>query len=107
MSIVPTSVNVPKNPTERRVWVVIQLRLRGTSLRRLAAQTGVSQQAMSHALTGSSSHLEVVIAEALGLTPQQLFPERFTEDGIRLHWTREQQRTTRRRAGNVQSEEAA
>jgi len=84
MSNVPTSMNIPKDPAERRVWIVGQLRLRGTSLRRLAAITGVSQQAMSHALTGSSSHLEVVIADALGLTPQQLFPERFTADGGRL-----------------------
>lgn len=89
------------------MWIVGQLRLRGTSLRRLADQTGVSQQAMSHALTGSSSHLEPVIAQALGLTPQQLFPERFTAEGVRLHWTREPQRTTRRRPGNVEQESAA
>jgi len=89
------------------VWVVGQLRLRGTSLRRLAGEAGVSQQAMSHALTAPSSYLEAVIAEALGLTPRQLFPERFDDAGNRLHWTREPQRTTRRRAGNVQSGEAA
>lgn len=107
MSNVPTSYQVPKNPAERRVWIWVQLRLRGASLRRLAAEHGVSQQAMSHALIAPSSHLEVVIAAALGLTPQQLFPERFDDRGNRLGWTRTQQRTTRAVARNVEEERAA
>lgn len=107
MSIVLTTINAPKNPAERRGWIVWQLRLRGTSLRRLAADHGVSQQAMSHALTASSSHLEAVIAEALGLMPEQLFPERFDAQGKRLTWTRDQQRSTRTGARNVEEEQAA
>ena len=107
MSIAPTSNLIPKNPAERRGWIVWQLRLKGTSLRRLAAEHGVSQQAMSHALTASSSHLETVIAEALGLRPEQLFPERFDDRGNRLTWTRDQQRSTRRMVRNVEEEQAA
>lgn len=107
MSNVPTSLNVPKNPAERRAWICYQLRLRGSSLRRIASDLGVSQQAASHALLSPSSHIEKAIAEAIGLTPETLFPERFDAAGNRLSRVREQQRTTRRRAGNVQSGEAA
>lgn len=85
---------IPKNPAERRVWICGQLKLKGKSLRQLAKQEKVSHQAMSTALVTSSSHLEVVIAKALGLTAQQLFPERFADTGERLHWTREPQRIT-------------
>jgi Ner family transcriptional regulator len=107
MSNVPTSDLVPKHPAERRVWIWVQLRLRGTSLRRLAAENGVSQQAMSHALVSPSSHLEEVIAQALGLTAQQLFPERFDALGNRLSWTRDQQRNTRQTGRNVEEERVA
>jgi len=102
-----STVNIPKNPAERRVWITGQLRLRGTSLRRLAVQEGVSPQAMSNALMLPSSHLEEVIAKALGLTAQQLFPERFDANGNRLGWTRDQQRTTRDQSRNVEEGRAA
>jgi len=107
MTIYPSTVTVPKNPAERRVWILGQLRLRGTSLRRLAAQEGVSPQAMSNALMCPSSHLEEVIAAALGLTVQQLFPERFDDHGNRLGWTRTQQRSTRPAGRNVEEGQAA
>lgn len=107
MTIYPSTVTVPKNPAQRRVWILGQLRLLGTSLRRLAAVEGVSPQAMSNALNLPSSHLETVIATALGLTAQQLFPERFDAAGNRLGWTRTPQRTTRAAGRNVEEERAA
>ncbi len=107
MSNAHTSHDVPKNPAERRAWIVYRLRVAGTSLRRLAAASGVSQQAMSHALMAPSSHLETVIAEVLGLTPQALFPERFDAAGNRLGWTREMQRSTGTRPRNVNGGQAA
>lgn len=72
-----TSLDVPKNPAERRAWVVYQLRIRGNSIRRLAEDTGVSQQAMSAALMAPSARLEGVLAEAIGLSVRALFPERY------------------------------
>jgi len=107
MTINLSTVNVPKSPAERRAWIVYQLRIRGASLRRLAAQVGVSPQAMSNALMLPSSHLEPVIAEALGLTVQQLFPERFDALGTRVCWTRDQQRSTHHAYRNVEQERAA
>ncbi len=83
-----TTLDIPKNPAERRAWVVYQLRIRGLSLKALGHEVGVTQQAMSAALTGPNFHLEPVIAAALGLTAQQLFPERFTPSGRRIGHTR-------------------
>jgi Ner family transcriptional regulator len=86
----------PKNPAERRAWLLYQLRIRGKSFRSLAAEAGVSPQAVTHAILNPSSYLEPLIAEAIGLTAPELFPERFDPTGRRLHQTREPQRSTRR-----------
>ena len=102
----PTA-DIPKNPAVRRAWIVYQLRIRGTSLRCLARNHDVTHQAMSNALMLSSARLQTVIAEAIGLTPQQLFPEFYDGTGNRLSWTRETKRTTRRDGGNVENKEVA
>lgn len=101
-------MNIPKNPVERRAWIIHRLRFeRGLSLRQLALREGVTPQAMSHALMSASSHLQTVIADELGLTPQQLFPEFFATNGERLTWTRDQHRITRASSRNVEEGRAA
>lgn len=100
-------MNIPKNPAERRGWIIWQLRNRGWSLSRIALQEGVSVQAVSSALMVPSSHLQQVIADVLGLPLPQLFPEYFDAAGRRLGRTREQHRTTRVNACNVEEERAA
>ncbi|MCA1910255.1 MAG: helix-turn-helix domain-containing protein [Magnetospirillum sp.] len=107
MTIDTSTLDIPKNPAERRGWVTWQLRNRGCSLTRIALEEGVSVQAVSNALLVPSSHLQSVIAGKLGLTPQQLFPEFHDAAGRRLGKTREPQRTTRGSARNVQEEQAA
>ncbi len=100
-------MNVPKNPAERRGWIIWQLRNRGSSLSRIALQEGVSVQAVSSALLVPSSHLQQAISAILDLTPAQLFPEFFDAAGRRLGRTREQHRNTGGRARNVKGGEAA
>ena len=90
-----TKNDVPKNPAGRRAWILYQLRLRNLNLRKLGEKVGVSRQAMSYALHAPNSRGEAVIAEALGLKPQELFPERFDASGNRYGWTRDPNRTTR------------
>lgn len=107
MTTETSTVNIPKNPTERRGWIIWQLRNRGWSLCRIALKEGVSVQSVSSALLVPSSHLQGVIAELLDLAPQQLFPEFFDASGRRLGRTREPQRTTRPRGGNVEEERVA
>jgi len=96
MTQAPTSHEVPKEPAERRAWILYQLRRRGLSFRELARQEGVSQQAFSHACMAPSSHLERVIAEAIDLTPRDLFPERWGANGRRLTLTRDPVRHLKR-----------
>lgn len=107
MSNAPANLDVPKNPADRRAWIKFRLETKGLSLRGLARIEGVTHQAMSHALLGPSSHLQPVIAEAIGLTVHQLFPEWYDGNGERLGRIRERQRSTRRHPDNVQSGEAA
>ncbi|WP_162917003.1 helix-turn-helix domain-containing protein [Dongia deserti] len=97
-----TTYDVPKDAAKRRHWVIYQLRVRGTNLRRFAFQIGVSQQAVSAALFSPSSYIETALAKELGLKPQQLFPERFDSAGRRLHATRSPQRSRAPLGRNVQ-----
>lgn len=102
MSIDLSTLDIPKNPAERRAWVCYRLRVRGNSLRNIAYQQGVTRQAVSNALMSPSQLLERAIAAALDLKVEQLFPERFDATGHRLTHTRQAQRITRPLAGNVQ-----
>ncbi|MBI3446792.1 MAG: helix-turn-helix domain-containing protein [Magnetospirillum sp.] len=102
-----STINIPKNPTERRGWIIWQLRNRGWSFTRIALEEGVSVQAVSNATLVPSSHLQQRIAEILELRPQQLFPEYFDPAGRRLGRTREQHRITRSSCGNVEDGAAA
>jgi lambda repressor-like predicted transcriptional regulator len=103
-----TSIMIPpKNPVERRNWILCHLRNRGWSLTKIAKEQGCSLQAVSNALISASSHLQTRIAEILGLTRQQLFPEYFDTAGNRLGWDRDQHRITRNLARNVEEERAA
>ncbi len=80
--------DVPRNPIMRRIWVGSHLKFRGLSFASLARQEGVSAQSLNNAMQVSSSHLETVIANALGLKVEDLFPERFCENGQRLGFTK-------------------
>lgn len=101
-----TTFNIPKEPAKRRVWVCASLKLKGKSLRQLAELEGVSPQAMGNALMAPSYRLETVIAEALGLDPRKLFPERYDDAGNRIVIVRKPNRTTARQARNVNPAEA-
>ena len=96
MSIAASSMNIPKEPSERRVWIVGQLRLRGSSLRKVADRLGVSHQSCSTALLAPSERIEIAIAEELGIPVQRLFPDRFSPEGRRLPQSRPWNRSTGR-----------
>lgn len=102
-----TTLDIPKEPASRRAWVIYQLRVRGLSLSQLAADIGVSQQAMSEALMRPSSHIEPVIAKAIGVSVEQLFPERYDAAGNRLFREREPQRSSGAKARNVKGRRVA
>ena len=105
-----TAINtteVPKEPAKRRAWVIFQLKIRNTNMRRLARKWGVTPSAVQNALYVPSSHIESALAKVLGLTPQQLFPERFDSAGERLHVTMPAKRSRAGIPRNVQVQRAS
>lgn|SRR5690554_6721331 len=70
-------IPIPEEPSRRREWIKYQLKINGLSIASLAREHGVSRQAVSMALTNSNPRWEFVIAQALGLEPSELWPERY------------------------------
>lgn len=61
------------------------IRKRGSTLSALAKSHGISAQALSQAiLERSSARAEIIIAEFIGLHPQQIWPSRYDAKGTRL-----------------------
>ncbi|HEY0123136.1 MAG TPA: helix-turn-helix domain-containing protein [Rhizobium sp.] len=61
----------------------MRLRIAGTSFADLARRLGVSDTNVSSCSYGRrrSAPVQKAIADALGTTPQELFPERYNEKG--------------------------
>lgn len=69
-------------PETRRSWVIFQLMLKGRTLADVARDAGVQRQSLYHVFGRNYPRMEIVLAEALGLRPQQLFPERYDTNGL-------------------------
>ena len=90
---------------ERSFWVQAQLRLAGTSFAAIARTKGWSRAAVANAMLVPSDPQERAIADALGISQQELFPERYDAAGKRLHLVRGL--PPRGGAANVKRSEAA
>lgn len=104
------------HPQKRWAWVIYQLGLEGRSLAEVAAEAGVQRQTLYHAQKRPYPRMEKIIADALGLHPAQLFPERYDADGLPSRkWGRPWKKksfhggkdTPPATAGNTQMAEAA
>ena len=100
-----TSLPTFTDARERNVWVQAQLRLANTSFAAIARAHGWSRRAVSQAMVSPSHPQERAIADALGVTQLELFPERYDRDGIRLHHVRQHTGTVA--ASNVKRTRAA
>ena len=67
----------------RNAWVVYQLRKKGTSLSKLSKQNGLGRTVVAWGLHKPYPRVERIIAEAVGLNVEELFPERYL-DGVRI-----------------------
>lgn len=65
------------NYARRRAWVIYHLKLKGESLASLARKAGVNRRQTQKALARSYPRMEAVIADALDIEVQDLFPERY------------------------------
>jgi len=72
---------IPKNRSALEDWhpaeVVCALRLKGWSLRRLAKSHGYHPGSFSPVLRSPWPRAERIIAEAIGLKPEQIWPSRY------------------------------
>lgn len=68
---------IPDNPVQRNEWIKFQLRMRGSSLSKLARRLGVTRQAVRNALASPYPRMERVIADEIGLKPENIWPERY------------------------------
>ena len=69
--------DIPTNPSHRWEWIKYQLRTKGTSLAKLARELEVSDTAVKNVKRSPYPRMERAIAKALGLTPVDIWPERW------------------------------
>ena len=73
------SVTFPNSPDGRREWIKASLRLAGYTLGSLAREIGLSRTAASVALWKPYPRMERIIATKLGLTAEEIWPERYAD----------------------------
>jgi Ner family transcriptional regulator len=71
-----------KDPVKRRKWIRYQVELQNRSLAQVADEANVSRQCLYKACNQSYPKMQAVIADALGLAPAVLWPERYDADGL-------------------------
>lgn len=70
-------MQVPVDPEEKAAWIKYQLNKKNLSYSAIARQENVSRETPRRALYRSYPRMEKVIAEALGMTPEEIWPERY------------------------------
>jgi Ner family transcriptional regulator len=68
---------VPTDPAVRRAWIKYQLEIHGSSISALARAGGASKQTVGKALDLKYPKWDRVIAAKIGLTPAEIWPERY------------------------------
>jgi Ner family transcriptional regulator len=66
-------------------WVIYQFKLRRSTLSTVANNDGVSKQCVYQAFDHPYPRMEKLIAEALGLEPRDLWPDRYDEHGLPIN----------------------
>ena len=77
-------LTVPSDPRQRSLWVQFELKQRGSSFAAIARKEKVSRRAVALAMSSPSERMEQAIAVELGITVEQLFPERYDSHGQRI-----------------------
>ncbi len=93
------------SPRERTIWVQATLLLLNTNFSKIGREHGWSGNAVALAMYRPSDPQEKAIADALGVSQRELFPERYDEDGNRLHLVHKMSPHRKRR--NVKQQDAA
>lgn len=102
--------DTPKKPAEpdwHPAYVVYRLRLKGLSLRRLSRINKYSPAAAQLATRISWPKMERLIADALGVAPQEIWPSRYNTDGTPRSGLHSRKSSSSTEARNVEVKSAA
>lgn len=81
MNVTALAAFIPLDKRARREWIKYALHVNGTSLTALADAHGVTRHTPQRVLVYPVPKWEAIIADALGIAPQTLWPERYGPDG--------------------------
>lgn len=71
-----------QNPQKRWAWIIYQLKIRDTSIAEVARCHHLSRQTLGQVKYTPYPKGERHIADALGMVPHELFPERYNDNGL-------------------------
>lgn len=74
-------IDIPKNPAHRRGWIKYQLGLRGLNFAAVGSRLGVTRNTVYVVFRWPYPKVERAIAGALGMKPEQIWPERYDAQG--------------------------
>lgn len=74
----------PKSQDWHRADIKSALEKRGITLRDLSRQAGLSPDSLRNVFTRSWPRAERIIADALGITPQEIWPSRYSDMQIKM-----------------------
>lgn len=104
-------LDTPKKPALQEDWhpafTVYRLRLKGLSLRRLARLNGYAQGSATLVMRVAWPKIERLVASAIGVTPQEIWPSRYNADGTPKSGLHSRKRSTPTQGRNVNNREAA
>jgi Ner family transcriptional regulator len=71
------------DPIARWNWIRFQLSIKGLSISSVAREHGVRSQTLSSCRNQPYPKMEKIIAEKIGYSEKEIFPDRFNTDGTR------------------------
>lgn len=77
--------HILKDPAKRRAWIIYQVNLQGRSLAQVARDAGVTRVCLYQVFNKTYPRMEKVVADALGMAPAELWPERYDADGLPIY----------------------
>lgn len=77
--------SIPTDPRSRAIWVKAQLALLNSSYAVVGRKVGLNRRTIAACLYVPHYAAEKALADELGLSTKQLFPERHGRGGQRLH----------------------
>lgn len=75
------NLTIPQKEPARWAVIKCQLEIKGYSLQKLATELGISRSNMVTTRKTFLYRNQKAIADKLGLTPQEIWPERYGDDG--------------------------